>query len=236
MSSYATVLNYPEAWWPDMHQPPGFNREAVERYQKQIDEITGTRDGKPLIKLDWGPRVFKWRPHPIHETGEGYTFPVFLALWDNYGREVAAPRWVLMERQEPDQYMDGWEETRYAVFDNQQYDVKGPAPVDGYYIPLWRHVIHKPFKACCPIDTDCWGQYLEPNRDLLDRIAKCAFKSRNDSDVQPFTPSRFFSAPKAQLEAKDKMQKQRAQQIAVLDQVFIDAERRRKKNTVYSHV
>lgn len=237
MSSYEDVLNLPEAWWPGMGKPASFGREAIERFQKQIDEITGTRDGLSLMKLEWAPQVMKWRPHPLTETGEGYNFPVFLALWDSDGREVAAPRWVLMERVEPDQYLDDWESSRWAMVGDQMWDAKGPAPENGYYVPLWRHIIHEPQRGCCliqPDGADCWGNYIKPNEDLLARIQKCASKARNDKDVQPLTPSHLFRSPNAQREVLTNLQTAEAKKTAMLDQVFIDADKKRRKQTSYS--
>lgn len=235
MSEYTDVINYPEVWFPGMPAPESCGPIRVAEYQERIDRALGTRDGQPIVRLDWAPRVFKWRPHPLHEEPEGWTFPVFLALWDSSGREVAAPRWVLLERIEPHQYMDSWEEGRYATHEGQIYDAKGPAPERGYYIPLWRHIIHK--DSCClqPGNRQtCWGHYVEPNEGLFHRIIRAAYKARNDSDVKPMTPSRFFTSPKAQLEVKEQIHAVEKRNDAMLDEVFVEADRRRQKQTAYS--
>lgn len=191
-----------------MAMPFGFDREAVKRYQKLIDRITGlARNEHSIIKLVWMPEVFEWRPYPLGSNPTGYTFPGFLALWDKDGNEVAAPRWALMERCEPEQYLPGWENDRwvfinspsqiitYDDFGNEVHekgrlhDAKGDPPPNGLYTRWHRHLDHQ--DGCClraGNEDDCWGYYVEPNAQLLEYIAEKAWLARNDKEVQPTTP------------------------------------------------
>lgn len=191
-----------------------FNRAV---YQKRIDDIIGTKDDRPLIKLAWAPEEFRWYPYRMGEDPPGYTFPIFCNGRDADGKLTAPKRWVLLERVEPEQFAPGWEAARYAVVENKSgkkevWDIKGPCPSERY-IELRCHSYHD--GKCCPCIGDacecgeqydhCWGEYAEPNDRLLDWIRMRYHQSVNDPDVQPTQDARFFEAPNAQRELKNRV-------------------------------
>ncbi len=102
----------------------------VFKYQQKIDRITGTRDGRSLIKLAWAPEELRWRPRACSweqpPTQSDYSFPIFIAYHDEDGNEVAAPRWVLLQRIEPEQYARTWEATRYSINAKRHAFAKDP--------------------------------------------------------------------------------------------------------------
>lgn len=177
-----------ESWQPDMAPPSNFNREA---FQRRIDQITGTRDGAPLIKLVWAPADKRWTPCP-HHSPVGYTFPIFVAYTTADGEHVAAPRWVLLERIEPEQFAPTWEQMRYTMENGILWDWKGPCPSE-YYAEL--RCITQHDGLCCPCLGDtcecgrdydhCWGRYLEPNERTLGWIRQVFWESTHDADVNP---------------------------------------------------
>lgn len=190
-----------------MRRPLGFTIEDAERFQKLIDRLTGISRDQPIIKLVWAPEVFEWRPYPLGSNPTGYTFPSFLALWDKDGNEVAAPRWALMERCEPEQYLREWENERYifldtpdrvTLYDDQgnvavekgkMHDAKGPPPEGGMYTRWHVHAAHQ--DGCClraGNEHHCWGYYAPPNETLLRHIGKAAWAARNDKEIDPFKP------------------------------------------------
>ena len=212
-----------ESWTPNMVPPLSFSNKDHAAYQKRIDSIVGTRDGRSIIKLAWAPLEKRWRPHACGDEPPGYTFPIFIAYHDADGNEVAAPRWVLLERLEPEQFARMWEDQRYTIeeekrwFDGVQWhtsgdgrlwDWKGPCP-DERYVELWCHAFHD--GICCPCIKyglcecgeqyeHCWGRYLDPNDRLIDWITKASYGARNDPDVKPTADIRYFEAPEAQRE------------------------------------
>ena len=193
-----------ELWVPDMPAPRSVNQGA---FQKRIDDIVGTRDGRPIVKLAWAPDEKRWRPHAHGDDPPGYTFPIFIAYHDKDGNEIAAPRWVLLERLEPEQYAAMWEDRRYTIeSDGRLWDWTGECPNERY-VELWCHAYHD--GLCCPCIKygicacgeqyeHCWGKYLDPNERLLDWIREKAFEARQDSDVKPTEDIRGFEAPNAQ--------------------------------------
>ena len=179
-----------ESWVPDMAPPSYFDSAA---FQKRIDLITGTRNGKSLIKLVWAPADKRWTPCP-HNKPVGYTFPIFVAYTTADGEHVAAPRWVLLERIEPEQFAPTWEKGRYTMEDGVLWDWKGPCPNE-YYAELRCVTQHD--GLCCPCLSDtcecgrdydhCWGRYLEPNERTLDWVRQVFWESTHDRDVNPTT-------------------------------------------------
>jgi hypothetical protein len=154
----------------------------------------------------------------------GYELPIFVYGNDANGEKVAAPRWVLLERLEPEQYASTWEMGRYSVYDGTVWDWKGPCPPERY-IELRAHSVHDGECCKCTGDTcvcgeqyaHCWGKYLDPNERLLDWIRKVAYETRNDTDVQPTRDIRFFSAPHAQREAVTAQEQRANRQVADVD-------------------
>jgi len=230
-----------EHWYPDMPMPASFGPKQLAAFQKRIDDIVGTVDGRSIIKIAWAPDEKRWRPHPHGTEPDGYTFPIFIAYMDAEGHEVAAPRFVLLQRLEWEQYAPIWEAGRYtveevkyayatdedgnyikgrfgdlipvgAVGDGRLWDWKGPCPNERY-TELWCHAYHD--GVCCPCIKygicdcgeqydHCWGQYLEPNEQLLDWVRKKAYEARNDPDVQPNRDIRHFEASHAQNELRSR--------------------------------
>lgn len=182
--------------------PRGFNAAA---YQKRIDSIVGTRNGRPIVKLAWAPAERRWMPHRMEDEPQGYIFPIFCHGKDANGQLTAPDRWVLLERIEPPQFAPTWEAGRYSRYDGSLWDWKGPLP-DEKYIELRAYGYHD--GNCCSCIGDeckcgveynhCWGQYREPDEGLLQWIAQKAWEARHDTDVQPDRDIRAFEAPQAQ--------------------------------------
>lgn len=197
-----------------MSKPHGFDTAAQVRYQKLIDRITGlSHGGHSIIKLEWAPEVFEWRPYPLGSNPTGYTLPYWLALWDKDGNEVAAPRWVLHERCEPEQYLPGWENTRWVKLEGKMHDAKGDPPPDGTYTRFYRHIAHQ--DGCClrvGNEDDCWGYYVEPNAELLEYIGKKAWEARHDKEVQPTTPVALLTNRQGDDEVRAKLMSQKLSQ------------------------
>lgn len=182
-----------------MSKPSNFDEAA---YQKRIDALVGTRDGRPLIKLAWAPDEFRWYPHRLGSDPLGYAFPSFCNSRDKDGELHSPDRWGLWARNEPEQYAPLWEATRYVKHKGQVWDVKGPCPSEKY-IELRLHAFHD--ADCCPChghecacDDHCWGKYAEPNEFLFNWIRQSAWEAVHDPDVQPMEDIRFFNAPQAQ--------------------------------------
>ncbi len=227
-----------ESWTPNMLAPSHFN---VAAYQKLIDQIVGTRDGRSIIKLDWAPQVLRWRPHPIGVESPGYTFPIFIAYHDKDGNEVSAPRFVLLERLEPEQYAPTWEATRYSMYEGKLWDWSGPCP-DERYVELKAWCYHD--GKCCPCLGNeckcgpeyfhCWGHYLEPNDRLLDWIRKTAWEARRDKDVNPTKDIRYLESAHAQRKLRSQLieaQEKKKENNRILNEFMLDHWNRKPVST-----
>jgi len=209
----SVAYNDPAQWHPRMPSPPSFTAKDVAEFQVLINDATGTRNGNPINKLAWAPDELRWFPYRMGSEPRGYTLPIFYYGNDSNGDKIAAPRWVLLERLEPEQYASTWEQGRYSVWDNSVWDWKGPCPTERY-IELRVHAHHD--GNCCPCHgytckcvgqlTHCWGLYLNPNSDLLDWVKKTIAASKADAEVKPTEDVRFFSAPQGQRDAISRVQ------------------------------
>lgn len=176
-------------------------------YQKRIDAIVGSRDGRPLIKLAWAPDELRWMPHKLGSPPPGYTFPIFYLGKDTDGTYLGAEGWVLLERLEWEQFGPVWEQARYTKWKGDIWDLKGPCPSDRY-VELRFHSNHD--GDCCPCTGNtctcgeqydhCWGKYAEPDESLLNWIRQTAWEAARDPDVDPTADIRYFESPHAQRE------------------------------------
>src|SRR5713101_704998 len=203
-------LDNPLRWEPKMRMPFGFNQERVDAYQGLIDRLVGTSRDQSIIKLVWIPLTFKWYPAPLGSEPKGYVAPLCVALWDSHGEAIAPPRWGLMERCEPEQYLPNWETSRWTRLGGILHDVKGPAPDNGMYTHRKTHSLHE--DSCClreGNETVCWGYYREPDQELLEWIGEHAFISRSDKEIQPRTPVDELPRSQSQLKVKDRLEGER---------------------------
>ncbi len=214
-----------EHWEANEPPPSNFDQSA---FQSRIDQVVGTRDGRPIIKLAWAPQEFRWYPHVMGEEPPGYVFPIFHAFTTSEGDLVAAPRWVLLERIEPEQYAPTeqfWEARRYQYDNGELWDMTGPIPSEKY-VELRCHTSHD--GVCCPCLGDtcscgleyahCWGRYIEPNDRLLNWVKKKNWETLHDKDVNPTQDIRFFESNEAQRDLASEIrngQKQRREDIKV---------------------
>jgi hypothetical protein len=149
----------------------------------------------------------------MEESPKGYTLPIFYYGNDGDGGKVAAPRWVLLERLEPEQYAGTWEVGRYSVYDGTVWDWKGPCPSERY-VELRAHCYHN--GECCPCHgaecrcmgalEHCWGYYLDPNSNLLDWIKRTIKAAMGDPEVRPGDDVRYLDAPQGQRDALTRSQ------------------------------
>jgi len=232
-----------ERWVPNEPRPSNFD---VAAYQRLIDQIVGTRDGRSIIKLAWAPEELRWRPYPHGTEPHGYTFPIFIAYHDSEGNEVSAPRWVLLERIEPEQYAPTWEATRYSMYgaDGETlrlWDWAGPCPTERYVeLKAWCYHDGK----CCPCLGDeckcgpeyfhCWGRYLEPNERLLDWIRKTSWEALRDPDVNPTQDIRHLESARAQMKLRSQLiegQQKKIEEDRALNEFMLDHWKRKPVST-----
>ena len=209
-----------ESWNPNEPAPSNFDQAA---YQQKINDIVGTKDTRPIIKLAWAPQEFRWWPIRVHEEEvKGYTFPIFHAYTTSNGELVAAPRWVLLERIEPEQFAPTeqfWEAKRYGYDDGSLWDLTGPCPSEKY-IELRCHAYHDGVCCACIGTTckcgieyaHCWGKYAEPDENLLNWIRKKNWEAQHDKDVSPNADVRYFEANQAQGDWQSEVLSRREQQ------------------------
>lgn len=190
---YDEVLDNPQRWTVGM-RPPAF---SVLAYQRRLDQITGVPGA---VTLKWAPdwKVFKSRR--IGETVDEETAPAQSALNDSRGRAVAPPRWMLVERIEPEQYAPRWENNRWFndPRDGYLYDLRGPCPSEHF---RWYMTIAGHDSRCCTQrhanNFVCWGYYKHPGELELARVARDWRKTLEDP-VDPHAPA--FALPETQHE------------------------------------
>ena len=226
MSQLDDTYNNAQGWTYSMPPPRSFDHKAQAAFQKRIDAITGTRNTRPIVKLAWAPEELRWHPYKMGGDVPGYTFPIFFYGYDLEGRKVAAPRWVLLQRAEPQHYAATWEAGRYIVRGKDVWDARGPCPSERY-TELKAHCYHD--GECCPcygLDCacgieeleHCWGKYIDPNERLLDWVREVCQAAQSDPDVSPNTDTQDHSAPNAQRQwVSDQQQAEEKRVIGIAD-------------------
>ena len=175
----------PRSWVPDMH-PPLFD---IQEFQRRVDSL-GARGA---VKILWAPRWREWKPRAVGESVTDETVPAHVALYDSDGRPVAPPRWMAVERLEPEQWLPNWEKNRWRrdPSDGLLYDLRGPAPEERFQFlfTIAEHDDH-----CCAKRREemfvCWGYFRNPNESDLLNIKSRWSKSLSD----PVDPHRSVEA------------------------------------------
>lgn len=168
---------------PGIWEPPTFN---VRKFQKKLNKICGTSDGKPVVLLRWAWECREF----FHTEFDGLGKPtkgewrakfrfMTVTLADGTEVDISVPRWILLQRFEPGQYWESWQRTRY-IYDpliGRHVDKRGEPPPDGWYGYLRTIAEHDPANACCDRAWKyhrrrCWGYYREPEEKDLDILRK----------------------------------------------------------------
>lgn len=168
-------LDTPAAWGGGPTPAPG--GVDIQLAQREIDSICGTtRDNKSIVKLVWNGDPRYWREVCLRwdAAGEplGFVKRPIVLYRSVYGRDrrlqydVPVPRWVLLTRIEPEQYVPGWERDS-KLWDQERgryIQVKPSVPPDEYYV--WFMTIAEHNAHCCQLASEenrsCYGFYAAP--------------------------------------------------------------------------
>jgi hypothetical protein len=192
------VYDNPRKWGePGIWNPPTFD---VAKFQKRLDKIVGTSDGKPIVRLVWA-----WQSREFfHTEFDGLGTPtkgefrakyrfMTITLPDGDEVDISVPRWILEQRYEPGQYWQTWQQSRYVQDPalGRTVDKRGDPPPDGWYGYLRTVAEHDPEEACCDRAwrdhrRRCWGYYREPSEKDLWILQKAV--NMRDKDPQKVSP------------------------------------------------
>lgn len=205
------AYNDPRQWFRTLN-PPSFSLQRAG-FQKKIDKIVGmSARSQSIIMLKWA-----WECSYLMFGKRKQLFN-FLTL-EVRGQEVqfSVPRWVVVQRIEPEQFKASWDATRYVVdpatrvtdlstatYDNEGnctytgdvvYDGdkldKGPCPNE-WFQSLW--VIADHDGLCCKkaeeMSRSCWGYYRNPSQWDLNEIKRIHHAKLSDPtyNQSPFEP------------------------------------------------
>lgn len=202
--AYDDVLDNPKRWEVEM-RPPAF---SVLNFQRRLDQITGVPGA---VKLVWCPdwKIFKSR-RVGQSVGEELT-PAQSALTDTLGRSVAPPRWMLVERVEPEQYVPGWDNNRWFndPRDGEFYDLRGPCPSEYF---RWYITVAAHDRLCCEQrhanNFVCWGYYKHPGEQELAKVGRDWRKTLADP-VDPHLPAQALRETQHERDEATAMQRKR---------------------------
>lgn len=157
-------MNDSKEW--DTYIPPPFDPTA---YQARIDQVAGVApNGRPVLWLRW--------THDCRNPERFGAAPFTYGVKDGKHRPFIPPRWVLQQRNEPEQYWASWEATRHQEDEDGNPRDAGPPPSE-FYAHLCTIADHDAW--CClyaekQLRQNCFGQYKAPDDELLQQIAKAA--------------------------------------------------------------
>lgn len=174
--------------WAECYEQPHFD---VAAFQKKIDKIIGTTtDGKPIVRLMWAWNSREWIAGEWRAKYRFMTVPVPGGTVD-----IAPPRWVLEDRNEPGQYWDAWERGRFFTDPETKkvVDLRGEPPREGWYSYCELIAIHDKDKVCCDYlwETErrrCWGFYRLPNQKDLTALKRAKHLRDQQPENSPHEP------------------------------------------------
>lgn len=172
------ILNNEKQWINAMTMDAPESAEELASVQKTVDSILGKgRDNKSIAQVVWnGDRNFwkeiyiDWgidgkplppikRPHLLYKT-------VF-NVYDKFVRDIFVPRYIVLTRIEPEQYVEDWAEQ--VMFFCPERRVRVPyrplTPPAEYFV--WFKTIAHHNEYCCRktarTGATCFGQYASPS-------------------------------------------------------------------------
>lgn len=202
----AGPLDDPKAWVEYAATEPPLSQAEIDQVQLEIDGIIGTtRDNNSIAKLVWSGDKRYWKQFHNKWDSEGrpigdvYLRPhlLYKTIRDSVGvfvRDAFPPRWMIMTRLEPEQYVGTWvNDSRFFDPDVKKYVQIQPSepPKEKFQ---WFMTIAQHVAPCCvepaKHGVSCYGRYAHPRHafDELTRIRRAM-----DLDKRPkYSP---FDAP-----------------------------------------
>src|ERR1044072_1343280 len=151
----------------------------ISGYQKRLDEITGLANSLyPIVRLVWGPDFVDHYPKE--------SVPRWVVRYDEDGNGISPPRWFLVQRFEPEQYVGSWLQFVRNVWDGELID-RGEAPREGWY-GFYRRCAWHDSVCCKQADRErrgCQGDYRPPPEKDLELLRRDFHESQKDSLVKP---------------------------------------------------
>lgn len=193
--------------WDSFDEPRIPELPAIKR---AIAEIAGFSSGRPILRLDWLPRVLTRRmgkerlANVVYETQVPYRefYSDHRALWLNQFQtvEIPLPRFGLRMLVPDSLARKTWERDRWkwevATINGGpvtvRVDLLGPFPSSGHYqevggsfSPL---AFHLPEAACCREALEqgltCYGRYRAPDWQLVENIRKAWAKKKAEKQYR----------------------------------------------------
>lgn len=201
------ALDNPSRW--NQYLKPWFD---VERFQDRIDSRVGLNaKGQSILRLVWA--------QDIEQTLFDESTPRYWVR--RRAKEYwTVPRWIIERRIEPEQYMPGWEQKRYAIEDPETgVKVDRGEPPSEYFVFAYlvaEHAEHtiNGWPQCCDIAyhetrSRCWGRYRAPGDDTIALIEQAVRQMDADKFIDPYRPLSLSELRETELAAN--LQVERAQ-------------------------
>lgn len=201
------ALNDEKTWLLNTDYIEPESAESLASVQTQVDSILGVgRDKKSIAKVVWNgdakfwkeifidwditgePTVLIRRPHLLYKT--------IVDSKDNFVRDVFVPRYIVLTRIEPEQYVMTWEKDTkiYCPERKRKISYRPTTPPADYY--LWHATIAHHNGHCCAVadkeGAACFGQYAPPSKFIQD-----ARDIRQGMDFMKLPKNSPFDSPDA---------------------------------------
>jgi len=197
-------LDDPREWLRSAAMEAPLATVEVNAVQREMDSIIGTtRNNESIAKLIWNGDVRYWKQyHNAWETETGrpvgnlHKRPqvLYVTIRDKnrkFVRDAFPPRWLLMTRIEPEQYVHGYQnESRFFHPDLKKYVQLLPSePPPVMYV--WHMTIADHHTGCCQVaaknDATCYGFYAHP-RACIEKLQndRRGMEEAGTFDTNPF--------------------------------------------------
>lgn len=197
-------LDDPVEWVQAPHYDPPCSAEDIARWQSRIDSVAGTtRDGKSIVKLVWNGDRRYWKEYNtewnlVGEPTASVKRPqvLYKSVTDSTGKllfDAFVPRWLLMTRIEPEQYVSTWKRDImvYHPVLKRQVPVKPTTPPKEMY--MWLQTIGEHNGHCCRLaaenEASCYGRYARPSLGIKNLEEMMAGVKESGIRNDPFASS-----------------------------------------------
>lgn len=178
-------LNDVNEWLRTPAYEAPLSKEELASVQREVDSIIGTtRGGKSIAIVIWNGDPAYWKTYYDawnglgKPTGELKRRPhvLFQSIFDaqgNHVRDAFPPRYLVLTRLEPEQYVPTWARDSRIWCPERQCDVQIKPEIPPKDLYLWFQTISEHNGHCCRVaanyDMSCFGLYAHP-RAVLENL------------------------------------------------------------------
>ncbi|HEY8560507.1 MAG TPA: hypothetical protein VIL74_09030 [Pyrinomonadaceae bacterium] len=232
-------LNDPAEWLRAPMKDAPLSREQLAAVQRDVDSILGTtRGNESIARIVWNGDPVYWKAYYTHWNSVGKPLGglrrspqvLYKTIYDSKGkyvRDAFPPRYLLMTRIEPEQFMPTYRRDSRIFDPVYKCEVQLLPEQPPAVMWLWFQTIAAHNGLCCKSaaqnDVECYGEYAHPNivlenlREIMRGIEASGVK-QTDPFAAPDAVKRYAAENRTNNYGSEALRKFRAAKLRAIEE------------------